>query len=156
MKKLLCCLILCISVFSAVFAQSLKLEDAEPYQYEEFPEWAHQLRRSEIITVGSYPFTMMSVGFGYSLYRYFANDMSSSYSPNPFVNANSKNYTADEQKKMIKYAAGMSLGIGLLDFIINQSIRSEEKKQAKQKEEDWDPDIEIIPVKKTEVKGSDE
>ncbi len=148
MKKLFFCLSCFIVLSSLIFAQKIEVEGAEPYQYEEFPEWAHQLRRSEIITVGSYPFTVMAVGFGYSFYRYFANNMDNKYSPNPFMNANNKNYSAEEQKKMIKYAAGMSFGIGLTDFIINQVIISKEKKQEKLKEEAWDPDIEIIPVKK--------
>ena len=149
-------MIFIVVFFLPLFAQKIEVPNAEPYQYEEFPEWAHQLRRSEIITIGSYPFTVMAVGFGYSFYRYFANNMDNAYTPNPFINANNKNYTTEEQKKMMMYAAGMSLSVGLFDFIINQTIKSEEKKQAKQKEEAWDPDIEIIPVKKTEVKGSDQ
>ena len=146
MKKQFFFIILLVTFCSLLFAQKIEVEGAEPYQYDEFPEWAHQLRRSEIITVGSYPFTVMAVGFGYSFYRYFANNMDNAYTPNPFVNANNKNYSTEEQKKMIKYAAGMSLGIGLTDFIINQVIMSKEKKQ--EKEEDWDPDIEIIPIRK--------
>lgn len=53
-KKIIAVLLLLCVSFS-VF--SLDMKNAEPYEKDEFPKWAVDLRRSEIIFFGSVPFT---------------------------------------------------------------------------------------------------
>ncbi len=55
--------------------------DYEPYSPDEFPEWAHQLRRYETIFFGSLPFAFLFTSLGFDFYAYAANDFDSNYLP---------------------------------------------------------------------------
>ena len=46
--------------------------EPEPYTPAEFSQATLNLRRGEIVTFGSLPFTMMWAGAGYSVFRYSA------------------------------------------------------------------------------------
>ncbi len=125
--------------------------EVEPYDNVNFPQFLLDMRRSEIVTFGSFPFTTMAVGAGYSFYKYFANGMDSKYTPNPFIKTSSANLSDAETRGLILGAAGLSLGIGILDYFLNQIALATEKqeKEAKLGENGLDPDIKIIPVYKT-------
>ena len=72
-------------VVSAELFAEIQPLNADPYDFSAAPQWAKDLRRAEIITLGSVPFVTMGVTFSYSLYRYFAHGMNSAYIPNPFA-----------------------------------------------------------------------
>ena len=59
--------------------------EVEPYDNVNFPQFLLDMRRAEIVTFGSYPFTSMAVGAGFSLFKYFSSGMDSKYTPNPFI-----------------------------------------------------------------------
>ena len=158
MKKLL--LIPFILIFSivSIFAQQLDLSniEIEPYDPEEFPPELRELRRSEIITFGSYPFATMFVGAGYSFYKYFANGMDPKYAVNPLRKASSANLSDMETKGIILGAAGLSLGIGIVDFFLNRIMLAKEE-QARNENlgtDGLDEDIKIIPVYKNKAENS--
>lgn len=145
-----------INLLILVFSLSAKDIDmtgveVESYDNVNFPPFLLDMRRSEIVTFGSYPFTMMTVSAGYSLFKYFSNGMDSKYTPNPFMKASSANLTDAETKGIILGAAGLSIGIGIIDFFLNQIAIASEKqeKEARLGENGLDPDITIIPVYKT-------
>lgn len=56
MKKVVA-LILLLLALSSIFADPIKYE-YEPYEREEFPEWAMELRRADIIFFGSLVITL--------------------------------------------------------------------------------------------------
>ena len=112
MKKCVTCIILSIFSFSLLWSQNTP----EPYTKEEFKPWVHQLRRSEIVTLGSLPFTTLSTTLGYSIYKYATQDVDSNY--NPFF-ASQSNFTAEDQKRILLISVSASLIVGIVDFTIS-------------------------------------
>lgn len=90
-------------------------EEAEEYTWEEFPQWSHDLRRTEIITLGSLPFTTLWTILIYGSYQYAQGNTSSF--PNPFSSSDA--YSEDEIKKILAYSFAASAAIGAGDFIFN-------------------------------------
>lgn len=135
-----------------IYAQEIDMTDVEvePYDTVQFPPFLLEMRRSEIITLGSYPFTSMAVGVGYSFFKYFSNGMDPKYRPISFMKTSSANFTDEETRGIILGAAGLSLGIGIIDFFLNQIIISKERQEKAERfgENGLDPDITIIPVYK--------
>lgn len=83
------------------------------------PSWVKDVRRAEIITFGSLPFTTLGVTLAYSLYRYAANDFKAAYIPNPFpLSSSEAKLDTSEQIGIISAAAVLSVAIGLTDFIV--------------------------------------
>lgn len=116
-------LIFAITLFSAkncpyIFCQetnSSKEEEAEPYLDNEFPEWAKTVRRAEIVTLGSVPFTTLGVILVYGTYQY-AKGESVSF-PNPFDS--SQNYSESQIKSILGWSLATSCVIGLTDITVN-------------------------------------
>ena len=103
--------------FSSLYAAD---DTAEPYSKDEFPEICLNIRRAEILTLGSIPFTTLLSTIGYSFYRYYDHDFESGYFPNPLAkSSDAANLNDSEQKMIIAAASGLSLGIGLTDLIFN-------------------------------------
>lgn len=121
-------------LFFSIFSQNLFCEtdshEAEPYNTKELPQAIKDFRRFEIITLGSIPFVMLDTTLVYSGIRYAKNNFDDAYKPNIF---DSSSYTTDEQIKILLTSAGISLGIGTTDFIVNlikrQSAKNRKKKQ---------------------------
>ncbi len=99
----------------------------EPYTADEFPEWALDLRRGEIILFGSFPFTFFFVSEGYDLYRYSVSGFDPDYAPWPFKDPVKGPYTFEEQIGVVVAAASLSLVIAVIDYAIR---KSESKKDA--------------------------
>jgi len=55
--------------------------DYEPYAPDEFPEWAHVLRRYETIFFGSIPISFLFTSLGFDFYAYATHDFSEDYLP---------------------------------------------------------------------------
>ena len=58
-KILVLFLIVCISF--PLWSEELNMKNAEPYEEAEFPKWALDIRRGEILFFGSLPLTFMGV-----------------------------------------------------------------------------------------------
>ena len=126
MKKFIALLLL-ISFSSLLFANSTS---PEPYGENEFPDWANYLRRYEVITLGSLPFTTMTVTTIYTLYRYIDNDFDKNYIPNPLaLTSSAANLDSDEQKMILMTAIGTSIVAGTVDLIIHVIKKEKAKKK---------------------------
>ena len=126
MKKFISILLL-ISFSSLLFANSTS---PEPYGEDEFPDWANYLRRYEVITLGSLPFTTMTVTTIYTLYRYIDNDFDKNYIPNPLaLTSSAANLDSDEQKMILMTAIGTSILAGTVDLIIHVIKKEKAKKK---------------------------
>jgi hypothetical protein len=86
----------------------------EPYTKDEFPQWAHDLRRTEVVTFGSLPFATLTVTLGFGIARW-ANGGSF---PNP-LDKSASGYSQDEQIQILLISAGISVALGLTDLTIN-------------------------------------
>lgn len=107
----------------------------EPYKDDEFPQFMKDARRAEIITLGAMPFVTLNTTLGYSFVRYSQHDFLSDYIPNPFAKTSDSNgFTENEQKTILLTSIGISMGIGLTDFIVNIIRRNNFAKQKNLKE----------------------
>lgn len=119
--------------------------EAVPYSKDEFPTWAQDLRRSEIITLGSLPFTVLATTLCYSLVRYTAYGFDFSYVPNPFAKSGAGSLDTSEQIGVVAAAGGLSICIGLTDLFIHIARRKKQKRL-----ELLPPPITINPVEEEE------
>lgn len=130
MKKAIAVLCAAVFMFTFVFASENEAVQIEGYEKgKELPSWVKDLRRAEIVTLGSLPFTTLGATLAYSLYRYGANDFKPAYIPNPFpLSSTEAKLSTDEQIGIIATAAGISLAVGITDFIVMQVKQSRKKK----------------------------
>jgi len=91
-----------------------------PYKDEEFPAWLRDLRRAEVILVGSFPFTLFFTFETYDTYRYVANGLVPLYAPWPFRPGSAQVYSPDEKKWVAISAVTLSLAVAAADFIIGR------------------------------------
>ena len=100
------------------------------------PQWVKDLRRWEIVTFGSIPFTMFTATFAMDMYRWSqANglDFSDSvrrYAPWPLKSAGAIAMESREMEQTVTIAAGLSIAIGVADFAIVQMKRYRARKRA--------------------------
>ena len=100
-------------------------EEAEPYDLSEFPQWTKDLRRFEIVSLGSVPFVMFSVATAFSSYQYFSGET------RQFINPFSRSsYSEGDQMKIFFLSLGTGVFIGLSDLTINLIKRRVERKRA--------------------------
>ena len=116
----------------------------EPYTKDEFPCWLQDLRRAEIVILGSLPFVTLGLTLSYSLYQYFSHGMDSNYFPNPFAKSSSTaRLTTDEQLGILFTSLGVAAAVGITDFTISSIQRHQRKKAEIQRNSEG---IEIIPL----------
>ena len=98
-----------------------------PYTDEEFADWLHDLRRFEIITFGSLPFTFLVSFMVYDLARYAGSGYEPAY--RPFSNPNPIPYTDEEKIGVVLAACSVSVLIALADFIIGRIREAEAREE---------------------------
>ena len=137
-------LLISILFFSVGFIHA---EDSSSEKKEdvEFPQWALDLRRAEIVGFGSMPFTTMGVTFFYGAYKYFSGESSSF--PNPFDKNTS--YEKKEIFSILGISFGISALIALSDFIIVKIERG--KKQDRLKRLQTTDIITVVPASEEEI-----
>jgi len=96
----------------------------------EFPQWAVDLRRWDIITFGVFPFSMFLVTFTTDMFRWSYADWDNRYAPWPLKSAGAVDMTGDEYLRTIFIAAGLSAAVALVDFIIIKIRRDNERRRA--------------------------
>lgn len=135
-------------------------EDTTPKKYDEkeFPQGLKDLRRFEIVTLGSLPFVTLDTTLAYSTIRYAQHNFDSAYQPDIFTKSN---FTQDEQKQIIATSICISIGIGLTDYIVQQVKRRKKERQSIRTNEavnitpiSQDPDAVKIPLPE-EVQSED-
>lgn len=116
----------------------------EPYSDDEFPQFMLDLRRFEIITLGSMPFITLNSSIVYNGYK-FATGKSDTF--NPLATAD---YSQDEMENIIITSLCISAGIGLTDYIVNLVKRSRIKRRLRQQDSyisiEEDPNAVKIPL----------
>lgn len=141
MKKIIFFTVL-ISLLSSSFP--VFSETPEPYQKDEFPGILHDIRRAEIITLGSMPFITFSATLGYSFGKYASHNFDSSYFVNPFSSTDENSFSTDEQIGILLTSLGISAGIGLTDFIVHTIKRNNRQRKLKKQK---NAEIQITPIR---------
>lgn len=116
-------LLLCCGAAGPVAAQesgsSLDIGDYEPYDEEEFPRWALDLRRFETIFFGSIPFTFLFTSAGFESYAYAANGFSPEYLPLFLGNSPAKQqFLADTMWQRVAVGLSLSALVATLDYLL--------------------------------------
>ncbi len=123
MKRAVFVLVLFFFLFHTLGGKEQKAspEDPVPYKKEEFPQWAHDLRRFEVIAFGAFPLTYMIGSLGYGLY-----DVSTGGEGNFSFYGNR---SQEDYKILLITASTLSLGVAVADFIIGK-IKKKQKEKA--------------------------
>jgi len=114
---------------SVCFGQTEKASIPAPYEKDEFPGWMQDLRRGEIILIGSFPLNMFLSYEFYDIFRYFSNNLESSYRPWPFRTYDAVPYNSAENIGIIVSAVSLSLVIAAADYLIGKLIENRNKPQ---------------------------
>lgn len=92
------------------------LNDPVPYERSEFPEWAHALRRAEVIAIGSLPLTLFGVRMVYGYARWAAHGFADDMPPFPFGPiGGGAGLNETEELGIVIGAAALSVTIALID-----------------------------------------
>jgi hypothetical protein len=94
------------------------LPDYEPYEEEEFPKWARDLRRGEVIFFGTIPFTFFVSSFSYNFYIYASNNYNSNYAPALFGNTTPPVLTNTEKLQIIYVSVSLSSILAIVDYFL--------------------------------------
>ena len=120
--------VLLIFTFSfSLFANQPTVKIDEYREGGETPSWLKNLRRSEIVTLGSLPFTTLSTTFAYSLYKGMKNGFQDGI-PNP-LEKDKSGFTTDEQLGIFFTSLSISLLIGVTDFVVSTVKEKKSEKQ---------------------------
>lgn len=133
-NRLFALILVCLFFSGRISAQETAVP--APYRPDEFPPWTLDLRRAEVVSVGSFPFTFMITALVYDI-TYYAVDMGN-YNNNPdqySIASFGSHRSQDDIKTLLLIAGGASLTIGLTDFIINRIKRNKSEKREQEKNE---------------------
>jgi hypothetical protein len=111
----------------AVWAQNAK-NTVTPYDAGEFPQWAKDLRRFEVIAFGSFPFAFFTASFITDSARFFQHNYNMAYAPWPLKPAGAYDPTTEEKLTTIGAAVALSISVAVIDFIIVQIKRHKQRK----------------------------
>jgi hypothetical protein len=101
-------------------AQTVPSSDALP-QLDQEKKAENPFLRFEIVSLGSYPFTLFYTDFGFDLQRWFANGYDSAYAPWPFKGTYSAPLDDSQRLTRLGVALGVSFVVGAVDAIIHAS-----------------------------------
>ncbi len=146
MKKKLIFFILIIFISSLIYAQSTSPEE---YSENEFSPLFHSIRRTEIITLGSLPFTVLLSNLSYQIIRIaFINHDAGFVNPIAKSSSSSNTFTEKEQIGILAGGIGLSICVGITDTVL--SIIKQNKK-AKQLEMNNSEETVQIDIKEREL-----
>ena len=143
-RKIIFVLFLFLFSFNNIYSQSNT--NHVPYEEDEFPLWAKDLRRAEIISLGSLPFVTIGVSLGYGAIHYFSGKTDTF--PNPF-NKSSNVFTSDQQLQIFGISVGVSCLIGLTDYIVSVTKRNKLEKKDEINKDEYK--IIVTPVNDEEI-----
>lgn len=136
---------MCCSLFGTQPVNTGPTIKIDPYKKEsETPSWLKNLRRAEIVSLGSLPFTTLSVSLGYSVIRGLGNGFATGF-PNPFAK-DKNNFSSDEQLGIFLTSLGISLLIGVTDYIVS-SVKDKRNETQQNKEKAEENQAVILEVK---------
>ena len=106
----------------------LRVAEPRPYEREEFPEWAWDLRRGEIIALGVFPVAMIVSGIGFQLGRFAiessrAGEFSQEYAPFFLSTDTGPRYNEQERIGLLISAGIISTGVAVADYLLGRLER---------------------------------
>jgi hypothetical protein len=111
-------IILLLVLIPFVFGENLP--DYEPYEESEFPEWALDLRRGEVIFFGTIPFTFFISSFSYDVYKYADSDFDPIQAPAIFGNKTPPILIHDEKLQIVFASVIISAALAFVDYLLGE------------------------------------
>ncbi len=137
-----CCL---FSFMAPLIAEPTVKIDA--YTQDHIPDWVHDARRTEIITLGSLPFTTLAAKIGYTFWRYWKNDFDTEYLPNPLAKSSEgARLDVSEQKTVLTIAVVSSVLFGVTDLAFTLYDRWRDSEEEKELQLKLAETVTITPV----------
>ncbi|MDL2228751.1 hypothetical protein LJC14_00700 [Treponema sp. OttesenSCG-928-L16] len=96
----------------------------------EFPLWAKDLRRGEIVAFGTLPFTIFFATFAVDTYRWASHDWDNRYAPWPIKSTGAINMSRQQLGMTFAIAIGTSAVIAVADHIIVRVKRNKAQREA--------------------------
>lgn len=117
-----------VSIHTSLWAEQKALVP-DPYDSEEFPLWARDLRRAEIVAFGVLPFTIFFATLAVDSYRYATHEWDELYAPWPLKPAGA--IEMSEQNKGLVLQAGIASAavLAVLDYFIVRMKREGQRKE---------------------------
>lgn len=101
-------------------------DEPEPYDKEKNPLWLRDLRRFEIVSLGSVPFALLPTTVAYG--AYLKSQGERGHVPGPLSQSSFDEW---QQVKLMGITVGVGLCIGTVDFAVNQIVRHSRNKRQK-------------------------
>jgi hypothetical protein len=113
--------ILLCGIATGVVAESTAGSEPEPYTSEEFPLWARNLRRAEIVATGTLPLTLLASRLIYGLVRFVVKSIQAgaidmAYAPGFLSSPGAVPLTRTEKLGILGGAGGLSIVVALIDL----------------------------------------
>jgi len=128
-KSFLFFLVLVCFVSSVGLQAQTSTTTSTQFDTTDFPQWAKDLRRGEIVAFGSFPFAYLIANFAYDSYRLATNGWDMRYAPMPFNAPGTVEKNQSEMFATIWLAAGTAVAIALVDYAIMRYNRSREERE---------------------------
>lgn len=108
-----------------VTVASAPAAEPEPYTRDEFPEWALNVRRGEIIAFGALPVALLVSNLLYDLGRFVvksveAGEIDTQYAPWFFGPPNKPPLSSDEKKVVFSVGVSLSVGVAIADYLLGR------------------------------------
>ncbi|MFP4509264.1 MAG: hypothetical protein ACOC4I_00105 [Spirochaetota bacterium] len=111
--------LLVTTLFAVCVSVPLHADEPVPYEREEFPQLLRDMRRFEIVTLGSLPLTMLFTSLLYRTYRIAASDTDISW-------AETRPTLQSERNTVLGFALSASTIVGLADYLLGLRERRSE------------------------------
>lgn len=103
--------------------------EPEPYTREEFPQWARDLRRAEIVAVGTFPIAVILSGVVYQLGRFGYHSLEAgradmNYAPWFLSTGTGERYNEDERIGLIISGVTLSAVVAVIDYVLGRVERA--------------------------------
>lgn len=133
-RRIIAALVMMIFISSQVLGQETDVP--APYRPDEFPKWTLDLRRAEIVTFGSLPISFMLTALVYDVAYLTVDSVNYENNPDLYERASFGSHrTQDDITNLILISGGVSLVIGLTDFIINKVKVSKAEREEQERNE---------------------
>ena len=118
--RFLSIIIIFLILFTFIPLAGETLPEYVPYEDDEFPNWALNLRRGEVIFFGTIPFTFFTSIISYELYRYVVNNFDPNLVPALFGNTTPPTLSKDEKLQIIMVSVSLSGFLAILDYLLGE------------------------------------
>ncbi|MDR1058760.1 MAG: hypothetical protein LBL43_04355 [Treponema sp.] len=104
-------------------------QESTRFDTAEFPQWARDLRRGEIIAIGVFPFVLLLTAISVDTYRFQSHGWNRQYAPWPIKSAGAVERDKSENIRVISIAAAGAAAIALADYAIVRIKRYKRQKE---------------------------